>query len=170
MQAIAEQSRIIRLPLNKVGTLNKMKKATDLLEQELERKPSSSELAEKLGVDLKEIEISQSASQWHLSTDAPVFGDSETILDTFLDAEGNKTDNMLILSSLQTEVTRSLATLSEREREVVILFYGIGRTSALSLTEIGERFDLTRERVRQIKEKAVRRLRQNSRNLRSFLG
>lgn len=170
MQAIAEQSRVIRLPLNKVGTINKMKKAVSQLEQELERKPSNVEIAKKLDIDIKEIEISQSVSAWHLSTDAPIFGDSETILDIFLDTESAKTDDSLMLSSLQIEVTRSLTALSSREREVVILFYGIGSTSTHSLAEIAEKFELTRERVRQIKEKAVRRLKQNSKNLRSFLG
>lgn len=172
MQAIAEHSRVIRLPLNKVGTLNKMKKATDLLEQELERKPSASEIADRLGIDLKEIELSQSASQRHLSTDAPLFGESDTLLDVFSETDGITTDATLLQSSLQTEVARSLSTLTEREREIVILFYGIGRPSSLSLVEIGEKFDLTRERVRQIKEKAVVKLRHNSRNknLRMFLG
>lgn len=172
MQAIAEHSRVIRLPLNKVGALNKLRKATDQLEQELERKPSSFEIAERLGLDPKEIELSQNVSQRHLSTDAPLFGESDTLLDVFPDADGVKTDSPLMLVSLQTEVTRSLATLSDREREVVVLFYGIGGNSALSLVEIGEKFDITRERVRQIKEKAVVKLRQNARNknLRTFLG
>lgn len=172
MQAIAENSRVIRLPLNKVGTVNKMKKATDLLEQELERKPCSAEVAEKLGIKVSEVELSQSASQWHLSTDAPIFGESETILDVFLDGNADKTDGPLIAGSLQIEVMRSLDTLTVREKEVIVMFYGIGGNDGLSLTEIGLKFGLTRERARQIKEKAVSRLRQNCRNknLRSYLG
>jgi len=172
MQAIAEHSRVIRLPLNKIGTLSKMRKATDILEQELERKPVSSEIANKLGLDLKEVELSQSASQWHLSTDAPIYGETETILDVVSDPDGARTDSYLMQASLQTEVGRTLSSLTEREREVVVLFYGIGIASALSLSEIGEKYDLTRERVRQIKEKAVKKLRQTShnKNLRAFLG
>jgi RNA polymerase primary sigma factor len=172
MQAISEQSRVIRLPLNKVGLINKIRKAHDVLEQELERKPSSDEIAQKLGVSLTQIELTQQSSAWHVSTDALIHDGTATILDVFSDPDGVDTDGVLMFTSLQIEIERILSTLGEREREVIVLFYGIGRAGGLSLDEIGEKYSLTRERVRQIKEKAVRKLKHKSmnKNLRSFLG
>jgi RNA polymerase primary sigma factor len=173
IQAISEQSRVIRLPLNKISALSKIRKAESLLEQELERLPTSSEIAIVLNMNEDEINVTQQASIWHLSTDAPLAGsDDTTVMDILFNRNDDKPDDALMLTSLQTEITRVLTTLTERERDVIMLYYGIGGNAALSLEEIGEKYELTRERVRQIKEKAIRRLKHISRNknLRSFLG
>jgi RNA polymerase primary sigma factor len=172
IQAISEQSRVVRLPLNKIGTLNKIRKAQGYLEQELERKPTDEELATKLQVSEEEIRIAQRSANWHVSTDSPIPGAEETtLLDIVYDADGSKPDDSLMHSSLQTEINRSLSTLTERERSVLELYYGIGFAGGMSLEEIGNKYDLTRERVRQIKEKAVRKLRNSGRtkNLKSYL-
>ncbi len=173
MQAISEQSRVIRLPLNKIGALNKIRKAQGILEQQLERAPTQSEIATLLEIDEQEVIITQSASNWHVSTDAHLAGSEDTtVLDVLFNPDDAKPDDPLMLSSLQIEITRALSTLTEREQEVIKLYYGIGITSAISLEEIGEHYELTRERVRQIKEKAIRKLKNVSRNknLKSFLG
>jgi RNA polymerase primary sigma factor len=173
IQAVSEQSRIIRLPLNKIGTLNKIKKAQGTLEQQLERPASLSELSEVLEISEEEIGLTIKASVRHLSTDAAFSGaDDLTLMDVVYDPKDPKPDDTLMQSSLQTEIKRALNTLTEREKDVVILFYGIGKPGSYSLEEIGEKYDLTRERVRQIKEKAIRRLRLTSKNkiLKGYLG
>jgi RNA polymerase primary sigma factor len=173
MQALSEQARIIRLPLNKIGALNKIRKAQVSLEQKLERTATPFEVSEVIEVSPEEIIRTLSASEWHVSTDAPLPGsDNFTMMETISDPNGNVPDSELMLSSLKTEISRSLGTLTERERDIVTLFYGINGASALTLEEIGEKYDLTRERVRQIKEKALRRLRHASRsnNLKTYLG
>jgi RNA polymerase primary sigma factor len=173
MQAISEQSRVIRLPLNKIGDMNKIKKAQGILEQRLERIPSTSEIADMLEMKEQDVIVTQSASTWHISTDAMLSGSEDmTILEIVSNPEDVKPDDFLIASSLQIEIGRVLLTLTQRERDVVVLYYGIGNGFGLSLAEIGEKYDLTKERVRQIKEKAVRKLKQTSKskNLKSFLG
>ncbi|MDP5172388.1 MAG: sigma-70 family RNA polymerase sigma factor [Bacteroidia bacterium] len=174
LQALAEQSRIVRLPLNRVGALNKIGKAFSKLEQEFEREPSPEEIAEVLE-NMSEDEISDTLkiSGRHVSVDAPfVQGEENRLLDVLEnDAEPNP-DNELINESLSKEVERALSTLTQREAEVIRLYFGIGVEHSLTLEEIGEKFDLTRERVRQIKEKAIRRLRHTSRSkgLKTYLG
>jgi RNA polymerase primary sigma factor len=171
IQAISEQSRIIRLPLNKITTLNKIRKAQDVLEQELERGANAAELAEKTGIDEKEITATLSASDWHISSDA-VMGNDLTIMDIVSNPNDPQPDSELIIQSLKAEIGRVLDTLSEREREVLVLSYGIGLNDNMTLEEIGAKYDLSRERVRQIKEKALRRLKNTSKNklLKSYLG
>jgi RNA polymerase primary sigma factor len=172
LQAIAEQSRIVRLPLNQVGSLSKISKAFSKLEQEYEREPSPEELADILETTVDKISDTLSNSGRHVSMDAPfVQGEENTLLDVLENHEPN-TDFNLINESLSEEIKRSLSTLTEREREIVILFFGLGGSSPLSLEEIGEKFNLTRERVRQIKDKALQRLRHTSRSkiLKSYLG
>jgi RNA polymerase primary sigma factor len=172
LQAIAEQSRIVRLPLNQVGSLSKISKAFSKLEQEYEREPSPEELADILETTVDKISDTLSNSGRHVSMDAPfVTGEENTLLDVLENHEPN-TDFNLINESLSEEIKRSLSTLTEREREIVILFFGLGGSSPLSLEEIGEKFNLTRERVRQIKDKALQRLRHTSRSkiLKSYLG
>ncbi len=174
LQALAEQSRIVRLPLNRVGALNKIGKAFSKLEQEYEREPSPEEISEVLE-NMSEEEISDTLkiSGRHVSVDAPfVQGEENRLLDVLEnDAEPNP-DNELINESLSKEVERALSTLTQREAEVIRLYFGIGVEHSLTLEEIGEKFDLTRERVRQIKEKAIRRLRHTSRSkgLKTYLG
>ncbi len=173
LQALAEQSRIIRLPLNQVGSLNKIKKATSKLEQEFERTPSSEEIAEKLEVPDYKITAAKKIATRYISMDAPLTQDEETkFLDVFVSNDSPTTDDGLIRESLAREIQRSLSTLSKKERDVVNLYYGIGMAHGLTLEEIGAKFDLTRERVRQIKEKAIRRLKHNSRSklLKAYLG
>ncbi len=173
MQAIAEQSRVIRLPLNKIGLLNKIKKAKSILDQKLEREASVEEIAELVEATEDEIRIALSSSNRTVSTDAPFSNNEDTTLtDVLFNPDNPQPDNNLMASSLSTEVKRALSTLTDREREVVTLFYGIGLNHGLTLEEIGERYDLTRERVRQIKEKAIRRLKNISRSkiLRTYLG
>ncbi|MFN5706282.1 MAG: RNA polymerase sigma factor RpoD/SigA [bacterium] len=173
LQAIAEQSRIVRLPLNQVGSLSKISKAFSKLEQEFEREPSPEELAEILETTVDKISDTMSNSGRHVSMDAPfVQGEENTLLDVLENQDTPDTDSMLINESLSEEIKRSLATLTEREREIIVLFFGLGTNHALSLEEIGEKFNLTRERVRQIKDKALQRLRHTSRSkiLKSYLG
>jgi RNA polymerase primary sigma factor len=173
LQALAEQSRIIRLPLNQVGSLNKIKKATSKLEQEFERTPSSEEIAEKLEMPDYKINAAKKIATRYISMDAPLTQDEETkFLDVFVSNDSPTTDDGLIRESLAREIQRSLSTLSKKERDVVNLYYGIGMPHGLTLEEIGAKFDLTRERVRQIKEKAIRRLKHNSRSklLKAYLG
>ncbi len=173
LQAIAEQSRIVRLPLNQVGSLSKISKAFSRLEQEYEREPSPEELADILETTVDKISDTLSNSGRHVSMDAPfVQGEENTLLDVLENADTPHTDSMLINESLSEEIKRSLATLTEREREIIVLFFGLGTNHALSLEEIGEKFNLTRERVRQIKDKALQRLRHTSRSkiLKSYLG
>jgi len=172
LQAIAEQSRIVRLPLNQVGSLSKISKAFSRLEQEYEREPSPEELAETLETTVEKISDTLSNSGRHVSMDAPfVQGEENTLLDVLENRDPN-TDNSLIDESLSVEIRRSLATLTDREREIIVLFFGLGFNHPLSLEEIGEKFSLTRERVRQIKDKALQRLRHTSRSkiLKSYLG
>ncbi|MFT7377814.1 MAG: RNA polymerase primary sigma factor, partial [Sphingobacteriales bacterium] len=172
-QAIAEQSRIVRLPLNQVGSLSKISKAFSKLEQEFEREPSPAELAELLETTVDKVADTMSNSGRHVSVDAPfVQGEDNTLLDVLENGDTPETDNMLIDESLGKEIKRSLSTLTDREKEIIILFFGIGTNHSYSLEEIGERFNLTRERVRQIKDKALQKLRQSSRSriLKSYLG
>jgi len=173
LQALAEQSRIVRLPLNRVGALNKIGKKFSELEQSYEREPSASELASELDMTLFEVADTLKISGRHISVDAPFAqGEDNRLLDVIQDDRQPAPDNSLMNESLKVEVRRSLATLSEREAEVIRLYFGLDREHSLTLEEIGEKFNLTRERVRQIKEKAIRRLRHASRSkqLRAYLG
>jgi len=172
LQALAEQSRIVRLPLNQVGSLNKINKAFSKFEQEFERVPSNEELADVLELTKEKIADTLRVSGRHVSVDAPfVDGEDNTLLDVLADTTSPYTDRALIAESLVREIERALATLTERERDIIKLFFGIG-VQEMTLEEIGEKFALTRERVRQIKEKAIRRLRHTSRSklLKSYLG
>jgi len=172
LQALAEQSRIVRLPLNQVGSLNKINKAFSKFEQEYERKPSSSELAEQLELPKEKIEDTLRISGRHVSVDAPFQeGEDNSLLDVIENSDSPKADKQLITESLSKEIDRALATLTERERDILKYFFGISVVE-MTLEEIGDKFGLTRERVRQIKEKAIRRLRHTSRskNLKTFLG
>ena len=173
LQALAEQARIVRLPLNQVGSLNKINKAFSKLEQEFERTPSAEELAEILDIAEDKVADTMRVSGRHVSMDAPfVQGEENTLLDVLINNDSPRADTMLISESLQKEIERSLSTLTERERDVVRLFYGIGFNHEYTLEEIGDKFDLTRERVRQIKEKAIKRLKHSSRSkhLKAYLG
>ena len=173
LQALAEQSRIVRLPLNRVGALNKIGKAYSNLEQEFEREPSEDELAIELEMDVKEVSDTLQISSKHVSVDAPFAqGEENRLLDVMKNDEQPSPDTTLLSESLKTEITRALSALSEREAEVLRLYYGIESDHAMTLEEIGEKFNLTRERVRQIKEKAIRRLRHasKSKHLRTYLG
>jgi RNA polymerase primary sigma factor len=173
LQALAEQSRIVRLPLNQVGSLNKISKAYSKLEQEFEREPSADELAAVLELPSEKIADTMRVSGKHVSMDAPfVQGEDNSLLDVLENGDSPRADSLLMSESLQKEIERSLNTLTEREREVIKLFFGIGLNHGLTLEEIGAKFDLTRERVRQIKEKAIRRLRHKSRSrlLKAYLG
>jgi len=173
LQALAEQSRVVRLPLNRVGALNKIGKAYSSLEQEFEREPSPDEIAEQLHMTAFEVTDTMKMSGRHLSMDAPFNqGEDNRLLDIIQNQMQPSPDNTLMKESLKREVDRALATLSDREAEVVRLYFGLNREHPLTLEEIGEKFSLTRERVRQIKEKALRRLRHTSRSkaLRTYLG
>ncbi|HAE31335.1 MAG TPA: RNA polymerase subunit sigma [Flavobacteriales bacterium] len=173
LQALAEQSRIVRLPLNQVGSLNKINKAFAKLEQEYERPPSASEMAKALDLPEDKVADTIKVSGRHISVDAPfVDGENNSLLDVLVNSDSPKADVDLMRESLQREIERSLSTLTERERDVIRLFFGIGMQHGLTLEEIGAKFDLTRERVRQIKEKAIRRLRHTSRSklLKTYLG
>ena len=173
LQALAEQSRIVRLPLNQVGSLNKINKAFSRLEQEFERPPSNDELATALELTVEKVKDTMKISGRHVSVDAPfVDGEDNSLLDVMVNNDSPKADLELMRESLQREIERSLSTLNDREKDVVMLFFGIGKKHGLTLEEIGSKFDLTRERVRQIKEKAIRRLRHNSRSklLKAYLG
>ncbi|MEX0686605.1 MAG: RNA polymerase sigma factor RpoD/SigA [Balneolales bacterium] len=173
LQALAEQSRIVRLPLNRVGALNKIGKELSKLEQEYERIPSAAELAESLEMTVTEVSDTLKISGRHLSVDAPFAqGEDNRLLDVLENEETPNPDNDLMGESLKVEIERALSKLTTREAEVIRLYFGIGREHSLTLEEIGERFDLTRERVRQIKEKALRKLRHHNRSLalRAYLG
>ncbi|SMO43249.1 RNA polymerase primary sigma factor [Saccharicrinis carchari] len=172
LQALAEQSRIVRLPLNQVGSLNKINKAYSKFEQENERKPSPEELADKLELPVEKVADTLRVSGRHISVDAPfVEGEDNSLLDVLVNSDSPNADKTLINESLAREIERALATLTEREADIIKLFFGI-QVQEMTLEEIGERFGLTRERVRQIKEKAIRRLRHTSRSklLKSYLG
>ena len=172
LQALAEQSRIVRLPLNQVGSLNKINKAFSRFEQEHERRPSPEELAETLDLPAEKVADTLRVSGRHISVDAPfVEGEDNSLLDVLVNDDSPVADKTLINESLSTEVERALATLTERERDIIRLFFGIN-CQEMTLEEIGEKFGLTRERVRQIKEKAIRRLRHSSRSklLKTYLG
>jgi len=172
LQALAEQSRIVRLPLNQVGSLNKINKAFSKFEQEHERKPSPEELAESLELPADKVADTLRVSGRHVSVDAPfVDGEDNSLLDVLVNNDSPNADRTLIQESLAREIHRALATLTEREADIIRLFFGIG-CQEMTLEEIGERFGLTRERVRQIKEKAIRRLRHTSRSklLKTYLG
>jgi len=173
LQALAEQSRIVRLPLNRVGALNKIGKKFSQLEQEFEREPTAGELAEKLQMSSAEVSETLKISGRHLSVDAPFAqGEDNRLLDVLQDSTQTPPDSVLMSESLKVEVSRALTSLSQREKEVLELYFGLNDIHPLTLEEIGEKFALTRERVRQIKEKAIRRLRHASRSkpLRSYLG
>lgn len=172
LQALAEQSRIVRLPLNQVGSLNKINKAYARFEQEYERRPSPEELAETLDIPAEKIADTLRVSGRHISVDAPfVEGEDNSLLDVLINDDSPVADKTLINESLSTEVERALSTLTERESDIIRLFFGIN-CQEMTLEEIGEKFGLTRERVRQIKEKAIRRLRHSSRSklLKTYLG
>ncbi|SDL46340.1 RNA polymerase primary sigma factor [Catalinimonas alkaloidigena] len=173
LQALAEQSRIVRLPLNRVGSLNKISKTFSELEQKFEREPSPEELAEVLEVTTSEIVDTLKISGRHVSMDAPfVQGEENSLLDVLENDSEATPDYELINDSLRREVQRALATLTTRESDVIALYFGLNGGHAMTLEEIGEKFNLTRERVRQIKEKAIRRLRHTSRSkaLKPYLG
>ncbi len=173
LQALAEHSRIIRLPLNRVGTISKINKASERLEQEFERSPRDDELARQLDMRSHEVADAVRISRRHHSLDTPFSDeDKNCLLDVIEDTKQESPDKYLMKDSLREEVEAALNTLKERERDVIKMYFGIGRDYALTLNEIGEEFDLTRERVRQIKEKAIKRLRHKSRSkkLRSYLG
>ncbi len=173
LQALAEQSRIVRLPLNQVGSLNKIKKVSSKLEQEFERPPLEGEIAKEMEVSESKIKTTNKLSTRYVSMDAPLTSDEDSsFLDVYVPNDSDPTDQELMRESLRKEIERSLATLSEKERDVINLYYGIGMNHGLTLEEIGAKFDLTRERVRQIKEKAIRRLRHTSRSklLKAYLG
>ena len=172
LQALAEQSRIVRLPLNQVGSLNKINKAYGRFEQENERVPSPEELADMLDIPKEKVSDTLRVSGRHVSVDAPFAdGEDNNLLDVLVNADSPNADRGLINESLATEVDRALDTLTDREKDIIKYFFGIG-CSEMTLEEIGEKFGLTRERVRQIKEKAIRRLRHSSRSklLKSYLG
>jgi RNA polymerase primary sigma factor len=173
LQALAEQSRIVRLPLNRVGALNKIGKAYSNLEQEFEREPNASEIARELDMDVGEVADTLKISGRHVSMDAPFTqGEENRLLDVIQSDEQPPPDQRLMKESLKAEINRALSTLTEREAEVIKLYFGLNKEHSMTLEEIGERFNLTRERVRQIKEKAIRRLRHTSRskNLKNYLG
>ena len=172
LQALAEQSRIVRLPLNQVGSLNKISKAFSKFEQENERRPSPEELADELEIPVDKISDTLKVSGRHISVDAPfVEGEDNSLLDVLVNDDSPMADRSLVNESLAREIDRALSTLTEREKEIIQMFFGIGQQE-MTLEEIGDKFGLTRERVRQIKEKAIRRLRQSNRSklLKSYLG
>lgn len=173
LQALAEQARIVRLPLNKIGSINKINRAFSDLEQKYEREPSSEEIALALEISENEVKEGMQNSGRHVSMDAPLQdGEEGDMYDVVRSSESPSPDNQLLIESLRKEIERSLSTLTPREADVVRLFFGLAGTTAMTLEEIGERFDLTRERVRQIKEKAIRRLKNGTRNklLKTYLG
>ena len=174
LQALAEQSRIVRLPLNKVGLTNRISKAFSQLEQEYEREPTPEELANLLDMDPEEIAATLGVAARHVSMDQPLSdGEEGTLIDVMINPNAIGTDNELVFkASLKTEIDRSLSTLTERQKDVIRFFFGIGVDHALSLEDIGEHFNLTRERVRQIKDKAITKLRTASRCklLKTYLG
>jgi RNA polymerase primary sigma factor len=174
LQALAEQSRIVRLPLNQVGSLNKLNKTFSRLEQQFEREPLPEELSEILELPMDKVKDTMQLSGKHVSVDAPFANgdDNNSLLDVLVNHDSPRADSMLIKESLKREIERSLSTLNEKEKEVVKLFFGLDVPHPLTLEEIGAKFNLTRERVRQIKEKAIRRLRHTSRSklLKAYLG
>ncbi|WP_422861284.1 sigma-70 family RNA polymerase sigma factor [Flagellimonas sp. W118] len=173
LQALAEQSRVVRLPLNKIGSINKIKKTFSYLEQAHERPPSAEEIAKELDMTVDEVKQSLKNTGRHVSMDAPLKeGETSSLYDVLNSNESPKPDKNLMHQSLYTEINRALETLSPREADVVRLYYGIGDQQSMTLEEIGSTFDLTRERVRQIREKAIRKLRHTSKSkiLKSYLG
>ena len=173
LQALAEQSRIVRLPLNKIGSINKINKMYAFLEQANERVPSAEEIAKELDMTVSDVKESMKNSGRHVSMDAPlVEGEDSNLYDVLRSGESPNPDRNLLHESLRTEIERALETLTPREADVVRLYFGLGEKHAMTLEEIGETFDLTRERVRQIKEKAIRRLKHTSRSriLKTYLG
>jgi RNA polymerase primary sigma factor len=174
LQALAEQSRIVRLPLNKVGLTNRIQKAYSQLEQQFEREPSAEELAEILELDIEEVSSTLGISARHVSVDTPLSeGEDNTLIDVMENPNAERAEvNIEHKESLKQEIDRSLRSLTERQKEVICFFFGIGIDHPMSLEDIGERFNLTRERVRQIKDKAITKLRTNNRSqsLRTYLG
>lgn len=173
LQALAEQSRIVRLPLNKIGSINKINKAYSFLEQAHERPPSAEEIANNLDLTISDVKQSMKISGRHVSMDAPLReGETSTLYDVVNASESPRPDNGLMKDSLNMEINRALNTLSDKEAEVIRNYYGISNAQPMSLEEIGEAFGLTRERVRQIKEKGIRRLRHTSKSkvLKTYLG
>ncbi|MCF6350168.1 MAG: sigma-70 family RNA polymerase sigma factor [Flavobacteriaceae bacterium] len=173
LQALAEQSRIVRLPLNKIGSINKINKMFARLEQENERPPSAEEIAKELDMTISDVKESIKNSGRHVSMDAPLIqGEDSNLYDVLRSGESPIPDKNLLHESLKVEILRALDTLTPREADVVLLYFGLGEQHPMTLEEIGETFDLTRERVRQIKEKAIRRLKHTSRSkiLRTYLG
>ena len=173
LQALAEQSRIVRLPLNKIGSINKINKTYAFLEQSHERPPSAEEIANELDMTINDVKESMKNSGRHVSMDAPlVEGEDSNLYDVLRSGESPNPDKELIHGSLRTEIERALETLTPREADVIKLYFGLGNHHPMTLEEIGETFDLTRERVRQIKEKAIRRLKHTSRSkiLKTYLG
>lgn len=172
LQAIAEQSRIVRLPLNQVGAVNKINREANRFEQEHERRPSTEELAEKIDLPEEKIDDALHVSGHHVSVDAPfVDGEDNSLLDVLVNDDAPMADRQLVLESLRAEIANALLTLNDRERKVIEAFFGINQPE-MTLEEIGTKYGLTRERVRQIKEKAIRRLRSNTKNkmLKAYLG
>ncbi len=172
LQAIAEQSRIVRLPLNQVGSVNKINQLQNKFEQEFERRPNSSEIAERIDIPEDKVIDAMKANGKHVSVDAPFSdGDDNSLIDVLPDSDIPTADNELLMESLRKEIADALHTLNERERNVIECFYGINQPE-MTLEEIGDRYGLTRERVRQIREKALRKLRKNTKNkqLKSYLG
>jgi len=172
LQAIAEQSRIVRLPLNQVGSVNKINRVLNKFEQENERYPSIEEIADKIDLPEDKIADAMKVNGRHVSVDAPfIDGEDNSLLDVLPNNDATMADNLLVQESLRDEISRALKTLNDRERNIVEAFFGINQ-SEMTLEEIGDKYGLTRERVRQIKEKAIRRLRHNTKNkyLKSYLG
>ena len=173
LQALAEQSRIVRLPLNKIGSINKINKTYAFLEQSHERPPSAEEIAKELDMTINDVKESMKNSGRHVSMDAPlVEGEDSNLYDVLRSGESPNPDKELLHESLRTEIERALETLTPREADVIRLYFGLGNQHPMTLEEIGETFDLKRERVRQIKEKAIRRLKHTSRSkiLKTYLG
>ena len=173
LQALAEQSRIVRLPLNKIGSINKINKTYAKLEQEFEREPNAEEIAEVLEITEQEVKDSMKNAGRHISMDAPLVQDEDnTMYDVLKSDEAPTPETELLYESLRKEIDRAISTLTQREQDVVRLYFGLNGSHPMTLEEIGEKFDLTRERVRQIKEKAIRRLKHTSRSkiLKSYLG
>lgn len=173
LQALAEQSRVVRLPLNRVGSLNRISKTFSELEQRFQREPSAEEMADEMKVSLEEVQSTMQVGGRHISVDAPfVQGESNNLLDVLINHTEETPDSELMRDSLKREVSRALATLPERESEIISDYFGLNGSNCLTLEEIGEKFNITRERVRQIKEKATKRLKHTSRSksLKSYLG
>ena len=172
LQAIAEQSRLVRLPLNQVGSVNKIARELSRFEQEHERKPSVDEIAERVDLPEDKIADAMKANSRHVSMDAPIADGEDSSMIDFLAGDSSNTDKELAIESLKAEVSRILKLLTDKEQKVLRAFFGIDGSPEMTLDEIGEKYNLTRERVRQIKEKALRRLRRNTKNklLKSYLG